>query len=40
MEESQVRRLRELFFDQVTELPTLALVVEDLRRIVESGERL
>jgi len=33
-------RLRELFFDTSTELPTLALVVEDLRARVERGERL
>lgn len=38
MEVRQVERLRELFFDQTTELPTLALVVEDLRKLVESGQ--
>ena len=37
---NQVERLRELFFDQTTDLPTLALVVEDLRKIIEGGERL
>lgn len=36
----QVSRLRELFFDQTTELPTLALVVEDLRKILDSGSRM
>src|SRR5262249_33281481 len=36
----QVQRLRELFYDATTEVPTLAVVVDDLRRIVESGETL
>ena len=40
LEQQQVERLRELFFDQVTELPTLALVVENLRKTVEAGQRL
>lgn len=36
----QVERMRELFFDTTTELPTMAVVVEDLRRLVEGGEPL
>jgi len=36
----QVARIRELFFDATTELPTLAVVVDDLRRLVENGETL
>ena len=36
----QVQRLRELFFDATTEVPTLAIVVDDLRKLVENGERL
>ena len=36
----QIHRMRELFFDEGTDLPTLAVVVEDLRRMVESGEPL
>jgi EAL domain-containing protein (putative c-di-GMP-specific phosphodiesterase class I)/DNA-binding response OmpR family regulator len=36
----QVKRMRELFFDATTELSTIALVVDDLRRLVESGETL
>lgn len=33
-------RLRQLFFDTSTELPTLALVIEDLGERIERGERL
>jgi len=36
----QVQRLRELFFDATTEVPTLAIVVDDLRKLLENGERL
>ena len=36
----QAARLRELFFDPTTEVPTLAVVIDDLRRIVEGGEQL
>lgn len=36
----QVARMRELFFDAATELPTLAVVVDDLRRLLEEGESL
>jgi EAL domain-containing protein (putative c-di-GMP-specific phosphodiesterase class I)/DNA-binding response OmpR family regulator len=36
----QAARLRELFFDPTTDVPTLAVVVDDLRRIVEHGETL
>jgi EAL domain-containing protein (putative c-di-GMP-specific phosphodiesterase class I)/DNA-binding response OmpR family regulator len=36
----QVVRMRELFFDSTTELPTLAVVVDDLRRLIEAGESL
>ena len=36
----QVARLRELFFDPTTEVPTMAVVVDDLRRQVEKGETL
>jgi EAL domain-containing protein (putative c-di-GMP-specific phosphodiesterase class I)/DNA-binding response OmpR family regulator len=36
----QVARLRELFYDATTEVPTLAVVVDDLRRVVESGDSL
>ena len=36
----QVQRLRELFFDSTTDVPTLAIVVDDLRKLIESGERL
>ena len=40
LKENQIDRLRELFFDETTDLPTLALVVEDLRKLIEGGERL
>ncbi|HEV7764642.1 MAG TPA: EAL domain-containing protein [Thermoanaerobaculia bacterium] len=36
----QAARLRELFFDPTTDVPTLAVVVDDLRRIVERGDTL
>ncbi|HYI13313.1 MAG TPA: EAL domain-containing response regulator [Thermoanaerobaculia bacterium] len=36
----QAARLRELFFDSTTEVPTLAVVVDDLRKIVEQGDTL
>jgi len=36
----QVQRLSDLFFDSTTEVPTLAVVVDDLRRIIESGNAL
>jgi EAL domain-containing protein (putative c-di-GMP-specific phosphodiesterase class I)/DNA-binding response OmpR family regulator len=36
----QVDRIRELLFDTTTEIPTLALVVEQLRSRVEAGESL
>ena len=36
----QVARMRELFVDPTTEVPTLAVVVDDLRKIVEKGETL
>jgi EAL domain-containing protein (putative c-di-GMP-specific phosphodiesterase class I)/DNA-binding response OmpR family regulator len=36
----QAARLRELFFDPTTEVPTLAVVIDDLRRIVEGGQQL
>jgi EAL domain-containing protein (putative c-di-GMP-specific phosphodiesterase class I)/CheY-like chemotaxis protein len=36
----QATRLRELFFDPTTEVPTLAVVIDDLRRLVEGGETL
>jgi EAL domain-containing protein (putative c-di-GMP-specific phosphodiesterase class I)/DNA-binding response OmpR family regulator len=36
----QAARLRELFFDPTTEVPTLGVVIDDLRKIVEAGETL
>ena len=36
----QAARLRELFFDSTTEVPTMAVVIDDLRRIVDEGETL
>jgi EAL domain-containing protein (putative c-di-GMP-specific phosphodiesterase class I)/DNA-binding response OmpR family regulator len=36
----QVQRLRDLFFDSTTEVPTLAVVVDDLRRTIEGGDAL
>ncbi len=36
----QIQRMRELFVDSTTELATLAIVVDDLRKLVESGEGL
>lgn len=38
MQEEQVRRLRELFFDTTTDVPTLALVIDDVRRLIETGQ--
>lgn len=35
-----VKRMRELLLDQTTDLPTLALVVEELRSVLERGEAL
>ena len=37
---SQVDKLRELFFDETTDLPTLAVVVDQLRKLVEDGQTL
>ncbi len=36
----QIDRVRELFYDATTEVPTLAVVVDELRRAVESGDAL
>jgi len=36
----QIGRLRELFYDGTTELPTLAVVVDDLRKMIDEGETL
>lgn len=36
----QVSRMRELFVDPTTEMPTLAVVVDDLRNLIERGEML
>lgn len=36
----QVERLRDIFYDSTTEVPTLAVVVEELRKQIESGETL
>jgi EAL domain-containing protein (putative c-di-GMP-specific phosphodiesterase class I)/DNA-binding response OmpR family regulator len=36
----QVGRLRDLFYDSTTEVPTLAVIVEDLRVLIERGETL
>lgn len=36
----QAARLRELFFDPTTEVPTLAVVVDDLRRLLDDGQTL
>ena len=36
----QREKMRELFVDETTELRTLALVVDDVRKLVENGERL
>ncbi|MGZ4809830.1 MAG: response regulator transcription factor, partial [Thermoanaerobaculia bacterium] len=40
LRKDQIDRMRELFFDATTELPTIAVVVNDLRRLVDSGETL
>lgn len=36
----QVERVRELFFDATTEVPTLAIVVDDLKRVIDTGASL
>lgn len=36
----QVARMRELFVDSTTDVPTLAVVVDDLRKLIERGETL
>lgn len=36
----QIGRIRELLFDISTDIPTLALVVQDLRKTIEAGRRL
>src|SRR5687767_14433536 len=36
----QVARMRDLFVDPTTDVPTLAVVVDDLRKLIESGETL
>jgi EAL domain-containing protein (putative c-di-GMP-specific phosphodiesterase class I)/DNA-binding response OmpR family regulator len=36
----QVARMRDLFVDPTTDVPTLAVVVDDLRKLVEGGETL
>ena len=36
----QVDRVRELFFDPTTEVPTLAIIVDDLRKAIDSGASL
>jgi EAL domain-containing protein (putative c-di-GMP-specific phosphodiesterase class I)/FixJ family two-component response regulator len=36
----QISRLRELFYDPSTDVPTLAVVVDDLRRRIEDGQTL
>jgi EAL domain-containing protein (putative c-di-GMP-specific phosphodiesterase class I)/DNA-binding response OmpR family regulator len=40
LRQDQVARLRDLFYDATTEVPTLAVVVDGLRRIIESGEKM
>lgn len=40
MQEEQVQRLRELFFDTTTDVPTLALVIDEVRRVIEAGQTL
>jgi EAL domain-containing protein (putative c-di-GMP-specific phosphodiesterase class I)/DNA-binding response OmpR family regulator len=35
----QLGRMRDLFVDAGTDLPTLAIVIDDLRRLIESGEQ-
>jgi len=40
MPAAQVKRMRELLLDPTTDLPTLALVVEELRTVLERGEAL
>ena len=36
----QVTRMRDLFIDPTTDMPTLAVIVEDLRKLIEKGETL
>jgi EAL domain-containing protein (putative c-di-GMP-specific phosphodiesterase class I)/CheY-like chemotaxis protein len=36
----QVTRIRELFFDGTTEMPTLAVVVDELRKVIDAGTTL
>ena len=36
----QVARMRDLFVDPTTDVPTLAVVVDDLRKLIEGGETL
>jgi EAL domain-containing protein (putative c-di-GMP-specific phosphodiesterase class I)/DNA-binding response OmpR family regulator len=38
LRDEQVKRVRELFFDATTDVPTLAIVVDDLRRVIDAGE--
>ncbi|HEU4520650.1 MAG TPA: EAL domain-containing protein [Thermoanaerobaculia bacterium] len=40
MPPEEVSRMREMFVDEATELSTLAVVVDDLRKAIESGESL
>lgn len=40
MPADEANRMRELFIDEATELSTLAVVVDDLRKIIESGDSL
>lgn len=40
LHQEQVSRLRELFYDPTTDVPTLAVVVDDLRRMIEDGQTL
>ena len=40
LKNEQAARLRELFVDPTTDVPTLAVVVEDLRKMVETGDPL
>jgi EAL domain-containing protein (putative c-di-GMP-specific phosphodiesterase class I)/DNA-binding response OmpR family regulator len=37
LREDQVKRLRELFYDATTDVPTLAVVVDELRRHIDDG---
>ena len=40
LQREQIERMRELFTDTTTDLPTLAVVVDDLRRMINAGETL